>query len=169
MVSSLRSMFVPLTLTILRQAIALIVMCVTSVTAAAARQEDDIPTRVKQGQKVSVTDAQGREFEGRVLDVSADSLTLEMGRGRSDVRRAEILRIDHVDDLKNGAVTGALVGAGLLAVDVLVSREAASIWNRQVTQYLQESTVVWAPLPGPASMRCSAAVETFTAGAGAQG
>ena len=106
-------------------ALAVIMTCVTCASTSAAPQEqvDDIHTRVKQGQKVSVTDSQGRVFKGSVLEVSADSLAMEIRRGRVDVRRAEILRIDRVDDLKNGALTGALVGAGLLVVDALVSRE----------------------------------------------
>ena len=65
--------------------------CVTCASTSAAPQEqvDDIHTRVKQGQKVSVTDSQGRVFKGSVLEVSADFLAMEIRRGRVDVRRAE--------------------------------------------------------------------------------
>jgi hypothetical protein len=83
---------------------------------------DAIRRRVKEGQKVRVTDDQGREWQGRIEAFAADSLVLlAKDRQRRDIPYATILRIDRPHDtLANGALIGFVSGAvyGLLAVAV---------------------------------------------------
>lgn len=83
-------------------------------------EADAIRQRVKQGQKVRVTDDQGREWHGRIEALARDNLVLQTrDRQRHDVPYATILRIDRPrDTLSNGAMIGFLSGAalGLLAV-----------------------------------------------------
>jgi hypothetical protein len=79
-----------------------------------------IRQRLKEGQKVRVTDDQGREWQGRIEALAPDNLVLLMkDRQRRDVPYVAILRIDRPHDtLANGALIGFLSGAvyGLLAV-----------------------------------------------------
>jgi hypothetical protein len=81
---------------------------------------DAIRQRVKEGQKVRVTDDQGREWQGRIEALAPDNLVLlTTDRQRRDVPYAAVLRIDRPHDtLANGALIGFLSGAayGLLAV-----------------------------------------------------
>jgi hypothetical protein len=87
---------------------------------------DAIRQRVKERQKVRVTDDQGREWHGRIEVLAPDSLVLlTKDRQRRDVPYTEIVRIDRPHDtLANGALIGFASGAffGMLAV---VSEETA--------------------------------------------
>lgn len=104
-------------------------LLVCSGVAAAQTPPEDLSGRLKHGSKVAVTDGQGREFKGRIIEVSPESVTLATRRERAEVRYSEIVKIDKVDDLKNGAIIGALVGAGLFAADALYSREEGITLN----------------------------------------
>jgi hypothetical protein len=81
---------------------------------------DAIRQRVKEGQKVRITDDHGREWQGRIEAFASDNVVLlTKDRQRRDVPYAAILRIDRPHDtLANGALIGFLSGAvyGLLAV-----------------------------------------------------
>jgi hypothetical protein len=81
---------------------------------------DAIRQRVKEGQKVRLTDDQGREWQGRIEALAPDNLVLlTKDRQRRDVPYAAILRIDRPHDtLANGALIGFVSGAiyGLLTV-----------------------------------------------------
>ena len=81
---------------------------------------DAIRRRVKEGQKVRITDEQGREWQGRIDALTPDNLVLlTKDRQRRDVPYGLILRIDRPrDTLANGALIGFISGAmfGLLAV-----------------------------------------------------
>ncbi len=93
---------------------------------AAPSDADAIRRRVKEGQKVRITDDQGREWQGRIEDLAPDNLVLlSKDRQRRDVPYAAILRIDRPHDtLANGALIGFVSGAvyGLLT---LVAEENA--------------------------------------------
>ncbi|MBA3885022.1 MAG: hypothetical protein H0X67_04735 [Acidobacteria bacterium] len=89
---------------------------------AASPQADakEIRRRVKEGQKVRITDDQGREWRGRIATLAPDTLSLVMpDRRQMDIGYGNILRIDRPhDSLANGALIGLASGAalGLLAV-----------------------------------------------------
>ena len=91
---------------------------------------DAIRQRVKEGQKVRVTDDQGREWQGRIEALAADNLVLlTKDRRPRDVPYAAIVRIDRPHDtLASGAMIGFLSGAalGLLAV---VAEANANCWG----------------------------------------
>lgn len=85
-----------------------------SATAAAQTGDADIQGRVKEGQNVSITDDQGREFNGRIGNITAKGLTILSRGARQDVPYGEIVRIDRPhDSLANGALIGLAVGAAL--------------------------------------------------------
>lgn len=81
---------------------------------------DAIRQRVKEGQKVRITDEQGREWQGRIDALTPDNLVLlTKDRQRRGVPYGVILRIDRPrDTLANGALIGFISGVmfGLLAV-----------------------------------------------------
>ena len=81
---------------------------------------DAIRQGLKHGQKVRVTDDQGREWQGRIEGFAPDNLVLlTKDRQRRDVPYSGILRVDRPHDtLGNGARIGFASGAilGLLAV-----------------------------------------------------
>ena len=98
-------------------------------SASAQTAPADIAGRLTQGEQISVVDEQGRQFKGRLVRVAAEFLTIEKGRRQTDVRYQEVVKIDRVDDLKKGATIGALIGAGLFALDALVAREGGLTLN----------------------------------------
>ena len=100
--------------------IALLFLCGT---ASAQTPANDLRDKVKAGQEVAVTDEQGLKLRGRIVNVAADSLTLERGDRREQLQYSHIVRIDRVDDLRNGALIGLAVGLGLFAWDAAVSAE----------------------------------------------
>ena len=68
----------------------------------------------REGQKVSVTDDQGREFKGRINALTDDSLSLLGATTSTDIPYDQIVRIDRPHDgLGNGALIGFGVGAAL--------------------------------------------------------
>jgi hypothetical protein len=81
---------------------------------------DAIRQRVKEGQKVRVTDDQGREWQGRIEGFAPDALVLlTKDRQRRNLPYPSILRIDRPHDtLANGARIGFATGAvfGMLTV-----------------------------------------------------
>lgn len=87
---------------------------------AGSSDADAIRQRVKEGQKVRITDDQGREWQGRIEELAPDHLVLlTKDRQLRDVPYAAILRIDRPHDtLANGALIGFVSGAvyGLFAV-----------------------------------------------------
>jgi hypothetical protein len=93
------------------------------VPASAQTPADNLPDRLTKGQEVAVTDDQGRELRGRVVNLTMDSLALKRGDDREEVPYAHIVKIDRVDTLRNGALIGLGVGLGLFALDALVSSE----------------------------------------------
>jgi hypothetical protein len=99
----------------------MIALFISCGTASAQTSLNDLRYQVKEGQKVAVTDEQGREVRGRVLNLSTDSLTLARGGRREQVEYHHIVKIDRVDDLRNGALIGLGVGLGLFALDAAVS------------------------------------------------
>jgi hypothetical protein len=102
---------------------------------AAPNDADVIRQRVKAGQKVRITDDQGREWQGRIEAFAPDNLVLLMNdRHRRDVPYAAVLRIDRPHDtLANGArigfVSGALYGLLALAVEENADCEPAGFFG----------------------------------------
>lgn len=88
-------------------------MLLTSATAWAQTEGADIRTRVKEGQKVSITDTQGQEFNGKIGSMTPEGLSILGGRSRADIPYSQIVRIDRPHDgLANGALIGFGIGAG---------------------------------------------------------
>ena len=93
---------------------------------AGATDVDAIRQRIKEGQKVRITDDQGREWQGRIEVLAPDKLVLLMkNRQRRDVAYATIVRIDRPHDtLANGALIGFVSGA-LYGLGAVIAEEHA--------------------------------------------
>ena len=91
-----------------------------SQTATDQSDAETIRQRVKEGQKVRVTDEQGREWQGRISALAPDKLVLfTREHEQRDLPYATIVRIDRPrDGLGNGALIGLGTGAalGLLSI-----------------------------------------------------
>ena len=76
------------------------------------RTFDQLDTRLRVGDTIWVTDAQGREIKGKIRDLSATSLLLDAGGTPQDLQAARVatIQLQPKDSLKNGVLWGALAG-----------------------------------------------------------
>ncbi len=79
---------------------------------------DRLALLINQGDRISVTDRNGRELHGRLIDLSPGVLSLRIDYARHDLEEAEIsiVRRRHRDSLKNGAISGFISGAVVAAI-----------------------------------------------------
>jgi hypothetical protein len=85
---------------------------------------DQLNTRLKPGDMVYVTDAQGHEVEGKILSLSPDALTLNAGSPRTFAARdVNTIRGRQHDALWDGALVGFAVGGGLALGCLAVARD----------------------------------------------
>ena len=102
--------------------IALVLVAVTATPSLAQAQTatsfDRLWLLVNQGDRISVTDRNGRRLQGRLIDLSPTTLSLQMDDGRRELEEAEvsIIRRSRHDSLKNGAIIGSVSGAVLTAI-----------------------------------------------------
>ena len=77
---------------------------------------DQLGMRLKPGDRIWVTDAKGREVEGRIERVWADALTVETEPPSTfPARDVSLIREARPDSLRNGTLIGLGVGGGLAA------------------------------------------------------
>jgi hypothetical protein len=92
----------------------LFVLLLVPNTASAQTAADDIRGRVKERQKVVITDAQGRELNGRIIQMTDSFLTVQQKDDTVDISYSDIVAIDRPRDrLGNGALVGLAVGAAI--------------------------------------------------------
>ena len=104
----------------------LAVMLIVFLSAVSAAQEpvksfDQLDTRLKPGDTVWVTDAQGREIKGKIRELTPSSLMLDKGNGQT-LQAADVARITQRQGHKigKGALWG-LVAGGAASVFPAVS------------------------------------------------
>ncbi len=98
-----------------------------AVQASSAQSDADrIRQRVKEGQKVRITDDQGREWHGRIGALAPDSLVLvTKDQQEKNVPYPTILSIQRPPDtLVNGALIGLASGAALGFLAVITEENA---------------------------------------------
>jgi hypothetical protein len=106
--------------------ITLILLMATS-PVAAQTGPSRIAGLVKNGQKVSIVDDEGRELEGRIDGVSADSLGIVVKGRRLDLPVERIVKIDHpYDGLGNGALIGLASGAGMVFLGAVLDNRSCT-------------------------------------------
>ena len=84
-------------------------------SAQQATSFDQLPLLVKPGDSVYVTDFSGNTVKGRISQLSSTSLGLTVNGKRRDLLQTDVsyIRQWRSDPLKNGALIGLGVGAGL--------------------------------------------------------
>lgn len=99
------------------RALALALVALLATTAPAAAQTavsfEELPSVLRRGDLVTVTDDQGRRLGGRILDLSPSGLSLEYTGARLDLSADQVARIRHqrFDSLGNGTLIGVGIGA----------------------------------------------------------
>jgi len=98
-------------------AVVLAVISLLLAVALAAAQEPvrdfaQLNTRLRPGDTIWVTDAQGREIKGRIQTLSPDAVVLK-GNGDRTFGAADVttIRLRGIDTLRSGALIGLGVGA----------------------------------------------------------
>lgn len=105
-----------------RTALVVLVAFVAMGTAAfgqsPASEFGQLPTRVRPGDTVYVTDAAGREHKGMLFDLSPTVLVVESHGRREPFSPDQVRGVSWMrpDPLRNGALIGLGVGAGLAAL-----------------------------------------------------
>ena len=102
--------------------LAAILLLTVSGVALGQTSPTAIHARLTHGRTISITDTQGRITTGRVVAVTPDVITVGKADHRVDLAFTEIVAIDEIDRVRNGALVGLVVGAGLFVTDVVVSR-----------------------------------------------
>jgi hypothetical protein len=91
-----------------------LVMCLSAVSlmaAAAAEAGQGRGLSSARGHAVAVIDADSREWQGRLLSVAADAITVEIDSDTKQFPLASVKRVDaHGDSVKDGLIKGALFG-----------------------------------------------------------
>lgn len=105
---------------ILAAGAALVLLPALSAAQEPVKSFDQLNTRLKVGDTVWVTDAQGREVNGRIGSLSATSLLLDARGSPQDLQAAQVgtIRVQQSDSLANGALIG-IIGGGVLGGLVL--------------------------------------------------
>ena len=108
---------------------ALLVMLLPAVAAAQepVTSFDQLNTRLKPGDTVWVTDAQGREITGKIRDLTPASLLLDAGGVPQDFKpaRVGIIQVQPRDSRWNGVLIGAVAGLAIGAASCALNPECA--------------------------------------------
>ena len=80
----------------------------------------ELKARAKIGETLLVADDSGREVKGKLLDLSADALTLKVRGVSSTFAEDNIRLVQRPDTLWRGILIGAAIGAGLAIWDYSV-------------------------------------------------
>ena len=78
---------------------------------------DRLALLVNQGDRLTVTDRAGEELQGRLVDLTPTTLSLQIDDGLHDLAEANVslVRRRQRDSLKNGALLGFMAGAAIAA------------------------------------------------------
>lgn len=94
----------------------LLVVATTAEAQQIAGTFDQLRVLVKPGDTLTITDAAGQRLRGKLADLSESSLVLEASGTRRVLQAADVDIIEKrgSDSLKNGALIGFSIGAGLV-------------------------------------------------------
>ena len=102
---------------------AAMLVCSIAGTAHAQHLHPSTPdARLTHGRTVSILGIQGEVTKGRVVEVTPDFVAVKKGDRRFTVPFSDVVAIDEIDSLKNGAAAGLLIGAGVFGADILAAR-----------------------------------------------
>jgi hypothetical protein len=101
-------------------------LCLAAMPSAAvaqgiAKNLDELRLLVRAGETVSVTDVSRNETSGKILSLSASTITLEVDGRPREFKESEVSRITQRrgDPLGNGALWGLAAGAGVIGLSMV--------------------------------------------------
>ena len=94
---------------------------------AAPPPQDTIPATVETGLKVSIVDLQGSRVEGRVQAVSDQFVRLTVRGWTTEIPIKQIVRIERPDTVKNGALTGLIIGSTMGLIGTVVDPQGGAV------------------------------------------
>ena len=99
--------------------IALVLVAATATAPLAEAQSlsfDRLALQLNQGDRITVTGSDGQELQGRIVDLSSSTLSLETAGLRRDLSGGDVsvIRRRERDSLKNGAAIGFASGAAII-------------------------------------------------------
>jgi hypothetical protein len=107
--------------------VAIVIAIVAPAVAAAqepVRDFGQLNTRLRPGDTIWVTDAQGREVKGSILSLDTGALTVEGGGGRTfGAADVTTIKVRRGDSLRNGALIGLAVGGGIAAAGCIAEKD----------------------------------------------
>jgi hypothetical protein len=113
----------PWKIAIVLAAVSLLLAVASAAAQEPVRDFSQLNTRLRPGDTIWVTDAQGREVKGQILSLAPDQLTLEGGARTFAGPDVKAISVRRGDSLRNGALIGMGVGGGLVAVGCLAAGE----------------------------------------------
>jgi hypothetical protein len=92
---------------------------------------DQLRVLVKPGDSLTVTDEAGKEFKGRLLELSSTSLAVLTGNQRRELTVQDIQRITRPQhgDVGAGAMWGTAVGAGFGVLVIAMNSPSGSCYD----------------------------------------
>ena len=114
--------------TIVTAALAVLLLPALAGAQTPVRSFDQLDTRLKVGDKVSVTDTQGREVKGKVLAFDAVSITLDKPGATLPADRVSVIQ-----ERKGSKLLGMLVGLGAGVAVASLQRQSAETYEGQET------------------------------------
>ena len=142
-----------------RIALALVAATVTaSLTEAQTASFDGLALQLNQGDRITVTDSDGQELQGRIVDLSSSTLSLQTDGLRRDLNRGDVSVIQRRerDSLKDGAAIGFASGVAF-AVSLVVGEGGGSY-------AADPSAMPWYALFGAAGAGIGAALDSLYQG-----
>jgi len=101
-------------------------------TASAEAQQlagsfDQLLVLVKPGDTLTITDGTGQRMQGTLTQLSASSLVLDVSGALRQFQESDVNTIEKrgPDSLRNGALIGMAVGAGILGVGIAASANSS--------------------------------------------
>jgi len=147
-----------------RTGIAVLVGTLVTWPALAAAQEPvrdftQLNTRLKPGDTVYVTDARGREVNGRITNLTSGSLALNAkGAPTLSANEVSTIQLRERDSLRRGALIGLGVGA-VIGIGLCVAANAEDPHSVRASEY------AWCPaIPGAIGAGIGVGIDAITPG-----
>ena len=151
-------------MTLARTGIAILVTALVTWPALAAAQEPvrdftQLNTRLKPGDTVYVTDARGREVNGRITNLTSGSLALNAkGAPTLSANEVSTIQLRERDSLRRGALIGLGVGA-VIGIGLCVAANAEDPHSVRASEY------AWCPaIPGAIGAGIGVGIDAITPG-----